>query len=83
MIQTLSYFGKGNEIWEIFLTKNNYFRNKSKTPIMALMFKQSRLNMRGIKRSTKLLINSKAMWKNAERPRFDSTVKSSKFMVNY
>ena len=50
---------------------------------MALMFKQSRLNMRGIKRSTKLLINSKAMWKNAERPRFDSTVKSSKFMVSF
>merc|ERR1711935_813416 len=33
---------------------------------MALMFKQSRLNMRGIKRSTKLLINSKAMWKKAD-----------------
>ena len=38
--------------------------------------------MNAIKRNTKLLINSKATWKNAERPKSDSTVKSSKFMVN-
>ena len=49
--------------------------------IMALMFKLLRLNMRDIKKSTKSLINSKAMLKNVARPRFDSTVKSSKFMV--
>ena len=58
-----------------------FFRNKSKMQIMALMFKLLRLNMRDIKKSTKSLINSKAMLKNVARPRFDSTVKSSKFMV--
>ena len=58
-----------------------FYRNKLKNLTMALIFKPSKLNMNAIKKNTKSLTSSKEMWKNAERLRSDSMVKSSKFTV--
>lgn len=80
----LPYFFLSNwHHFTIIFTKivPHFYRNKLKNLTMALIFKPSKLNMNAIKKNTKSLTSSKEMWKNAERLRSDSMVKSSKFTV--
>ena len=80
----LPYFFLSNwHYFTIIFTKivPHFYRNKLKNLTMALIFKPSKLNMNAIKKNTKSLTSSKEMWKNAERLRSDSMVKSSKFTV--